>query len=65
MPPACPFRPFFYSIEKFKITIQKWFIKQINSIAAAAFFVFWGFIFFLGVYISFRHQTRPHHSPLV
>jgi len=28
------------------VSIQKLFIKEINSIAAAAFFVFFGFIFF-------------------
>tara|TARA_B100000161_G_scaffold128120_1_gene90879 strand:+ start:758 stop:868 length:111 start_codon:yes stop_codon:yes gene_type:complete len=29
------------------VSIQKLFIKEINSIAAAAFFVFFGFIIFL------------------
>ena len=42
------------------VSIQKLFIKEINSIAAAAFFVFFGFILFLG-FISYRIHPRIHH----
>jgi hypothetical protein len=45
--------PFFYSMATINVSIQKLFIKEIISNAAAACFVFLGFIIFFVFYFLF------------